>query len=124
MARIQSNDALKIDGETIAYVSNTLKTSDGKPKVEILVASKGGGAVERTTSVDDSTDIMKASFELYSTPENSLRVAKWINNVRNNVGVVIEVGGNFNAKNMFFVNELEVDRKTGGTIKIEFEGGA
>lgn len=124
MARIQSNDALKIDGETIAYVSNTLRTSDGKPKVEILVASKGGGAVERTTSVDDSTDIMKASFELYSTPENSLRVAKWINNVRNNVGVVIEVGGNFNAKNMFFVNELEVDRKTGGTIKIEFEGGA
>ena len=122
MAFLVSNPPLKIDDQSVAYVSNSLDINYGYGTGSVVVSSIGGGRVKRDFSQDDSSKKIEIMFKMTVTPENIALATQWKQNFDNGITSVVQFGEDVE-DNMCFTGEFKASLQHEGSFDVIFEKG-
>lgn len=125
MATQLADALLQVNNESVAYIPNTLKYTEGLGEQSIRAASLGGGQVEQIYSNNIEMNFSTISFDMPATKENIDLAREW-KTKRNQNGVVIagstpegDITKSF--ERAAILNDYEVALGSDTNITIEFK---
>jgi hypothetical protein len=125
MAQLQaiSNAQVVINGQTIAYIPNTVEYTEGQGTQEVMVESAGGGSIQNVYVDDVSTNFSTFKISLNNYTSNIDLIRSWKTNQDSNLIEVTAATsqGTFSRTFQFAALTLDYIVKLGSDTKIDLE---
>lgn len=122
--KVLSNLTLQVNGVVVAYIPNTLTSTNGKGERKLITLTGGGNSLKHVFSEDITTRMGKISFQVPATAFDIQNVSNWQNNGFANVIVIsdAETGYSLTMQRATMVNDPEFAYNADGIISVEFQG--
>lgn len=118
-----ANAQVVINGQTIAYIPNTVEYTEGKGQQEVMVESAGGGSIQTVYVNDVSTNFSLFKISLNNYTSNIDLIRSWKSNQDGNLIEVTAatIQGTFSRTFQFAALTLDYTVKLGSDTKIDLE---
>lgn len=122
MALALSNPSVRVNGQTIAIVPNSLVAVPGDGETSVRAASGGGDSISTVTTVNAESKIGKVMFDIYNTADALDNIATWKSQPDANVVQIVDGSLRYNMQSASMTNDPEQNLSADGVTSIEFHG--
>lgn len=117
-----SNSSVRINGETVYIVPNSLVIDYGLGEVNVRAASGGGDSIQSVHGVNAETKVGMINFDLDSTSEYVKRIPEWKQGIGENVIQFVDEGAQGSMASASLSNRVTASLSQDGVISLEWSG--